>query len=130
MTIVYTPWTNLKKDGSMATGQVGFRNERLVRRVHVAQRQNAIVNRLDRTRTEREGKDLDLGAEREERRKEVRKRERIAGQERKQEEVRVGRERAERKWQKEHAYDDVFTEEALEGSSNQDRKAEDLDDFM
>lgn len=114
----------------MATGQVGFRNERLVRRVHVAQRQNAIVNRLDRTRTEREGKDLDLGAEREERRKEVRKRERIAGQERKQEEVRVGRERAERKWQKEHAYDDVFTEEALEGSSNQDRKAEDLDDFM
>lgn len=31
VTIVYTPWSNLKKDGSMAVGQVGFKDQRKVR---------------------------------------------------------------------------------------------------
>lgn len=31
ITIVYTPWSNLKKDGSMAVGQVGFKDQRKVR---------------------------------------------------------------------------------------------------
>lgn len=31
ITIVYTPWSNLKKDGSMAVGQVGFKDNRKVR---------------------------------------------------------------------------------------------------
>jgi hypothetical protein len=30
VTIVYTPWSNLKKDGSMAVGQVGFKDQRKV----------------------------------------------------------------------------------------------------
>jgi hypothetical protein len=30
VTVVYTPWSNLKKDGSMAVGQVGFRDQRKV----------------------------------------------------------------------------------------------------
>jgi predicted ribosome quality control (RQC) complex YloA/Tae2 family protein len=30
VTIVYTPWSNLKKDGSMAVGQVGFKDPRKV----------------------------------------------------------------------------------------------------
>ena len=32
VTVIYTPWSNLKKDGSMAVGQVGFTNQKLVRR--------------------------------------------------------------------------------------------------
>jgi hypothetical protein len=40
------------------------------------------------------------------------------------------KERKELKWQKEHAYDDLFTEEALEASSNQNRNEDFLDDFM
>ena len=40
VTVIYTPWSNLKKDGSMAVGQVGFRDGRKVRYVtslyHVA----------------------------------------------------------------------------------------------
>lgn len=32
ITIVYTPWSNLKKDGSMAVGQVGFHDQKLVSR--------------------------------------------------------------------------------------------------
>ena len=33
MTVVYTPWSNLKKDGSMAVGQVGFHDQKLVSEV-------------------------------------------------------------------------------------------------
>ena len=70
--IVYTPWSNLKKDGSMATGQVGFKDQRKVKRVLVDTRINAIINRLDKTRVE---KFPDLYAEKEERLKLVRARE-------------------------------------------------------
>lgn len=28
--MIYTPWSNLKKDGSMVTGQVGFKDQRKV----------------------------------------------------------------------------------------------------
>lgn len=30
ITIIYTPWSNLKKDGSMAVGQVSFHNDKKV----------------------------------------------------------------------------------------------------
>ena len=30
ITVIYTPWSNLKKDGSMAVGQVGFKNNKMV----------------------------------------------------------------------------------------------------
>ena len=30
ITIIYTPWSNLKKDGSMAAGQVSFKDNRKV----------------------------------------------------------------------------------------------------
>jgi hypothetical protein len=31
ITVIYTPWSNLKKDGSMAVGQVSFKDQRKVR---------------------------------------------------------------------------------------------------
>ena len=30
ITVIYTPWSNLKKDGSMAVGQVSFKNPKIV----------------------------------------------------------------------------------------------------
>jgi hypothetical protein len=36
--VVYTPWSNLKKDGGMDVGQVGFFNERIVRKFVVTER--------------------------------------------------------------------------------------------
>jgi len=30
VTVIYTPWSNLKKDGSMAVGQVGFKDPKKV----------------------------------------------------------------------------------------------------
>lgn len=77
VTIIYTPWSNLKKSGNMATGQVGFHNQKLVKRVYVEKRENAIVNRLNKTKVE---KYPDLRQERADRDHEERKKERIAGQ--------------------------------------------------
>ncbi|KAG8997942.1 hypothetical protein FRB90_012405 [Tulasnella sp. 427] len=54
ITVIYTPWDNLKKTGDMAVGQVSFHNDKRVKRIHVPQRENAIVNRLDKTKAERD----------------------------------------------------------------------------
>ncbi|KAK9899429.1 coiled-coil domain-containing protein 25 [Cystobasidium minutum MCA 4210] len=54
LTIIYTPAANLKKTGDMAVGQVSFHKDKLVRRFHVETRQNEIVNRLNKTKVERE----------------------------------------------------------------------------
>ncbi|KAJ2976958.1 hypothetical protein NUW58_g7957 [Xylaria curta] len=128
ITIIYTPWSNLKKDGSMAVGQVSFKDPRKVKRVLIAQRENAIVNRLNKTRIEKT--QPDLFQEKEDHLRQLRKKEQAARQERKKEEAKVSKERAEKKWQKDHAYDDLFSEENMEASSNQNRPDNWEDDFM
>ena len=70
--MIYTPWANLNKDGSMDVGQVCFKDPRQVRRVLVPARENPIVNRLNKTKVERKP---DLKHERDEMLKELRRRE-------------------------------------------------------
>ncbi|CEG80737.1 Putative Coiled-coil domain-containing protein 25 [Rhizopus microsporus] len=53
ITVIYTPWDNLKKTPGMETGQVTFHNHKKVKRVHVEKRINEIVNRLNKTKVER-----------------------------------------------------------------------------
>lgn len=77
VTVIYTPWSNLKKTGDMATGQVGFKDQKMVRKVHVEKRENPIVNRLNKTRVE---KFPDLRAEKADKERDERKKERIAAQ--------------------------------------------------
>ncbi|EFY92482.1 hypothetical protein MAC_01448 [Metarhizium acridum CQMa 102] len=127
ITVIYTPWSNLRKDGSMDVGQVSFKDARKVRRVLVAARENPIVNRLSKTRVE---KRPDLKQERDDRLKELRRREQAAAQTRRKEEARQAQEWKEKKWQKDHAYDDMFTDESMASSSNQHRDADWEDDFM
>ena len=124
MTIIYTPWSNLRKDASMATGQVSFHDQKMVRKIHVAVRQNPIVNRLNKTEVE---KYPDLYAEREADQREKRKAERIAREEQKAKDREEKAERERKKWQKDHAYDDIFQEEHM--VSNQDGIDYD-EDFM
>ena len=50
--VIYTLASNLKKDGSMAPGQVGFINERAVKRVTVEERDKELLSRLAKTREE------------------------------------------------------------------------------
>lgn len=62
----------------MATGQVGFKDNKMVKKVYVEKRENAIVNRLNKTKVE---KFPDFRAEKAEREREERRKERIKGQE-------------------------------------------------
>lgn len=50
--VVYTPASNLRKDGSMAAGQVGFISEKLVRRFVVGERDKETLSRLGKTLVE------------------------------------------------------------------------------
>ena len=52
-TVIYTPWANLRKDGSMATGQVSFHDPRAVRRYAVLERDKETLRRLEKSREER-----------------------------------------------------------------------------
>jgi len=79
VTVIYTPWSNLRKDGSMVVGQVGFKDSKKVKRILVEKRENPIVNRLNKTKVERFP---DLQQEKEARLKQLRERDRAAQQER------------------------------------------------
>jgi hypothetical protein len=115
------------KNASMATGQVSFHNPKMVKKVFVPARQNPIVNRLNKTRVERFP---DLRAEKEEIMKQKGREDRKLREERKLAEKKERQDREQLKWQKEHAYDDLFSEENMNESSNQDRDPDFLDDFM
>ncbi|KAK6338318.1 hypothetical protein TWF730_002381 [Orbilia blumenaviensis] len=127
--IIYTPWSNLRKDGSMAVGQVSFKDPKKVKRITVAQRLNPIVNRLNKTKREEYP---NLYEEKEAHLRQIKKRERLAQEDRKREEKRVEQERQNIKYQKDHAYDEWNDGGAIAGSSNQHGQSyEDFeDDFM
>ncbi|GAB0135530.1 hypothetical protein EsDP_00003865 [Epichloe bromicola] len=127
VTVIYTPWSNLRKDGSMDVGQVSFKDPRKVKRVLVPARENPVVNRLNKTRVE---KKPDLRQEKDDRIKALRRNELAAQQQRRKDEARQAQEWKEKKWQKDHAYDDMFTDEVMAASSNQHRDADWEDDFM
>ncbi|KAL2354073.1 coiled-coil domain-containing protein 25 [Cryomyces antarcticus] len=127
ITVIYTPWSNLKKDGSMAVGQVGFKDQKKVKKVHVPQRENPTINRLNKTKVE---KFPDLRQEKQDREKELRRKDKALSLARQKEEARVAKERRELAWQRDHAYDDLHADDAVMASSNQDRNEDFLDDFM
>ncbi|XP_064382283.1 coiled-coil domain-containing protein 25-like [Halichondria panicea] len=64
VSVVYTPFSNLKKTAGMDVGQVGFHNSRKVHTVMVEKKLGDVVNRLNKTKREAHP---DLRAEREER---------------------------------------------------------------
>jgi hypothetical protein len=92
----------------MATGQVSFHNQKLVKKVLVRVRENPIVNRLNKTRVE---KFPDLRAEKEEFLKKKRHDERKMRDQQQTRDKLEKREREQLKW-------------------HQDRDADFLDDFM
>eukprot|EP00468_Gymnochlora_sp_CCMP2014_P009038 CAMPEP_0167766592 /NCGR_PEP_ID=MMETSP0110_2-20121227/15448_1 /TAXON_ID=629695 /ORGANISM="Gymnochlora sp., Strain CCMP2014" /LENGTH=195 /DNA_ID=CAMNT_0007654673 /DNA_START=53 /DNA_END=640 /DNA_ORIENTATION=- len=52
--IVYTMWKNLKKRKSMEIGQIGFHDQKKLRYTKVEARKNEIINRLNKTKSEKE----------------------------------------------------------------------------
>ncbi|KAI0793072.1 cytoplasmic protein [Irpex lacteus] len=128
LTIIYTPGDNLKKTGDMAVGQVSFHNDRRVKRVHVPQRENPIVNRLNKTKVVRE---VDHEQERVDRIKKEAAIRRAAAAERKKAEAELAKQREAEKAAR--SYDSLFSgevdeEEAEEAPKKSVRELE--EDFM
>lgn len=109
----------------MAVGQVGFKKANQVKKVHIPIRVNAIVNRLNKTKIEEYP---NLQQERVEYDKEQKRLEIENRQRRLKEEKQVERERKQLKHQRDHAYDDLFNDENVRHSSNQDNEDAE-DDF-
>ncbi|KAL8704887.1 MAG: hypothetical protein Q9201_001955 [Fulgogasparrea decipioides] len=129
VTIIYTPWSNLLKNASMATGQVSFRDHKKTRTTLVPTRLNPTINRLMKTRTVASADGL--FAEKEQHLSKLRAKARERAKEVRKEEERLKKERQDEKYKREHAYEDLMKGDDDEGGgkrSNQD--GWDDDDFM
>ncbi|KAI0671177.1 cytoplasmic protein [Trametes maxima] len=124
LTIIYTPGDNLKKSGDMAIGQVSFHNDKRVKRVHIPKRENPIVNRLNKTKVERE---VDHEQERVERIKQENAVKRAAAAAKKKADAELVKAREAEKAAR--SYDNMFTEED-EDEAPQQSVQEMMDDFM
>jgi len=107
VTVIYTPWDNLKKTGDMATGQVAFHKDSRVKKIHIATRDNAIINRLNKTKVVRE---VDHEAERIERVKREAIARKAVVQAQRKAEAELARTRAAEKASK--SYDNMFSSES------------------
>lgn len=126
VTVIYTPWSNLNKTKGMVTGQVGFKKANLVKKIYIGTRINAIINRLNKTRIERfpNLQEERVTYEKDQKRKEIEER-----QKRKKEDQRIAKERMQLAYNKDHAYDDLFTDENIRHSSNSNADSNLEDDF-
>ncbi|RNF16759.1 coiled-coil domain-containing protein 25 [Trypanosoma conorhini] len=121
--VVYTPWSNLLKTNGMEIGQVGFQVESLRRYYTVEKKNNAMLNKLEKTKITKE--DVDFQALRAERDAEERRAERKALLEKQQlekQEMEARKKAAELK-----SYASLMDETKMR--NNQD-EVPDEDDFM
>jgi hypothetical protein len=127
--VVYTPAPNLLKTGDMAVGQVGFRDDRLVRKVRVERRKNEVINRLEKTEEERV---VDLAEEKEAWLREERGKARAAAAAARRAEKAAAE--AHRAAKEARSYNSILGDEAVAAAAEQKEKyatAEDYeDDFM
>ena len=129
ITVVYTPWSNLKKLPRMEVGQVGFHDTKLVRKTRVEKRKNEIVNRLNKTKTESYP---DLAMERDRYDKEIREEKKAKFRE--EERIRLEEERARAEERDARSYDHIMNEDNMVSNKDMAKKyasfEEAEDDFM
>ncbi|XP_030801191.1 coiled-coil domain-containing protein 25 isoform X1 [Camarhynchus parvulus] len=121
VTVVYTPWSNLRKTPDMDVGQIGFHRSKDVRSVTVERRG---AEQLRAAGADARGRFPDLAAERECRDREERGRRRMELQEQRREQREEQRRRKE--MEELRSYSSLMKAENM--SSNQD--GNDSDDFM
>merc|ERR1712098_615968 len=109
--VVYTMWHNLKKTADMDVGQIGFHSQKAVKKIRLPTRDNAIVNRLNKTKEERDKR------ERDDKKKEFRK----------QEDAKKAEDKARKEAAELKSYDRLMVDDKM--SSNKDG-GNDSDDFM
>merc|ERR1712112_14972 len=110
------------KMNDVDVGQIGFHSNKAVKKVRLASKDNAIVNRLNKTKVEKE---VDFRAEREGRDK--RERDDKKKQYRKEEDAKKAEEKARKEAAELKSYDRLMTDDNM--TSNKDG-GNDSDDFM
>ncbi|KZS93817.1 cytoplasmic protein [Sistotremastrum niveocremeum HHB9708] len=126
ITVIYTPADNLKKTGDMAVGQVSFHRNDKVKRVHIATRENAIVNRLNKTKLEKE---VDHEQEKTDRLKAEGAKRRAAAAKQRQAELELAKSREAEKAAR--SYDSLFANEFEVDPETSKKSAKELEeDFM
>eukprot|EP01135_Chromosphaera_perkinsii_P011012 Nk52_evm46s2309 gene=Nk52_evmTU46s2309 len=124
VTIVYTPWANLKKTGDMAVGQIGFHKGKEVKKFKIETRVNEIVNRLNKTKSERFP---NLKEEQEKRQREIQEEKNMMARKQKEIEKREKKEAEERK--KLMSYDSLMNGDDVELMSREDMKNMSVQDY-
>jgi hypothetical protein len=123
VTVIYTPWSNLKKTQGMEAGAVSFFDQKLVRKLKI-EKKKEIVKLVEKTRTE---KQVDLRAQRDEYDRLLR-----ADEKKRKEEQRVKEQKeAEEKKKQQDLLNYVGFMDSDRMKSNKDADLADLeDDFM
>lgn len=129
VTIIYTPWGNLKKTKGMADGEVSFKNHKKVKKIHIQFRENSIINRLKKTREEIKGKEHLIVARNNRDREHVQNLVQAKRNQKLQEEEEKKR-IAQEKHRQETLYDDLWDDEELNKASNKKRMYDPEEDFM
>ncbi|SCU67631.1 protein of unknown function (DUF814), putative [Trypanosoma equiperdum] len=121
--VVYTPWSNLHKTDGMEVGQVGFHKESLRRYHTVEKKNNAMLNKLEKTKVTKD--DVDFQTLKDERDAEERreKRQALAAQQQREKEEAAARKKAEEL----RSYASLMVESKMR--TNQEH-IPDEDDFM
>lgn len=119
VSIIYTTVDNLRSDGSTEDGTVTFINPQKVKRIHVAKKENSIINRLNKTK-----QDVEISTFVQEQEALLRewarsKKEKERGEAQREKEEAVARMHAAK--MKKDPYGDLYTEENLRASSNEFR---------
>jgi len=120
--VVYTMWENLHKTSSMDVGQIGFHKSKAVKKVRVEKRDNAIVNRLNKTKEE---KQVDFRAEKENKERREREAKKKIFKQQEEETKRIEKERREEA--EKRSYDNLMQEDKMKSNLDNDS---DSDDFM
>eukprot|EP00735_Rhodelphis_limneticus_P001025 TRINITY_DN11572_c0_g1::TRINITY_DN11572_c0_g1_i1::g.22026::m.22026 TRINITY_DN11572_c0_g1::TRINITY_DN11572_c0_g1_i1::g.22026 ORF type:complete len:230 (-),score=76.71,sp/Q7T312/CCD25_DANRE/54.41/1e-69,DUF814/PF05670.8/2.5e-24,DUF814/PF05670.8/1.3e+04,DUF1764/PF08576.5/14 TRINITY_DN11572_c0_g1_i1:74-712(-) len=113
--IVYTAWSNLKKNADMDVGQVGFHVQSKVRHLMVEKKKNEIVNKLKKTEEE---KYPNLAEQQEEALRAITRQKRDEHKKTKAEEKRLEEEKRAEKASK--SYDNLFKEEKMKSNYDND----------
>lgn len=115
VTIIYTPVENLHTDGLMDTGTVTFKNPKLVKRMTIAKKDNQVINKLNKTKTE--GTTDDFIAAQQQLTRELESERRKAEREAKE----LEKQYAHHKKTKNDPYADLYSEDAVNANLNEFR---------
>lgn len=119
ISIIYTPVDNLRSDGSMDIGTVTFINPQKVKCVHISKKENAIVNKLNKTKTEMSTEAF--AQQQDEMLKEWTRNKKELQRKQEQNEREVSKQYEEQKAFNKDPYASMFSEENLRASSNEFR---------